>query len=62
MGDMKDKRNTYVVLIKKPERERSHGRTRQRRQDIYTGLEGTRWDDVELIYLSVNGEKISSLL
>jgi hypothetical protein len=47
MADMRDKRNTYVVLVRKPEGKRPHGRPRQRRQDIYMGLEGTRWDDVE---------------
>jgi len=47
MADMRDKRNTHVLLVRKPERKRPHGRTRQRRQDIYLGLEETRWDDVE---------------
>jgi hypothetical protein len=47
MADMRDKRNTYVVLVRKPERKRPHGRPRQRRQDICMGLEGTRRDDVE---------------
>jgi hypothetical protein len=43
MTDMRDKRNTYVVVVRKPEGKRLHGRPRQRRQ----GLEGTRWVDVE---------------
>jgi hypothetical protein len=47
MADMRDKRNTYVVLVRKPEGKRPHGRPRRRRQDIYVGLEGTRWVDVE---------------
>ena len=38
MADMRDKRNTYEVLLRKPEGMRPHGRPRQRRQ----GLEGTR--------------------
>ena len=58
VADMRDKRNTYVVLLRKPEGKRSHGRPRQRRQ----GLEETKWDDVEWIYLPLNVEKIGGLL
>jgi hypothetical protein len=47
MADMRDNRNTYVVLMRKREGKRPHGRPRQRRQDIYMGLEGTRWEDME---------------
>jgi len=43
MEDMRDKRNIYVVLVRKPEGKRPHGRPRQRSQ----GLEETRWDYVE---------------
>ena len=60
MAYMRDKRNTYVVLLRKAEGKRPRGRTRQRRQD-YMGLEGTRWDDVEWIYLPLSGEKIGRL-
>jgi len=49
---MREKKNAYRILVRKPEGKRPHGRPGHRQKDVIPCIEAIGWEGMDCIYLT----------